>query len=188
MSIEPDAARDSLREIDSMMAQARKAVASGAASPILIVWGVIGIVCFAATHFFARYAGWVWLVGDVVGVLATLALVYVWRSPVKPAPGLNRRLTLFWASLFGYIFVWLVIVAPVNGLQLGAFITSAVMFAYIVLGLWLEAPFLIYLGLAVTSLTVACYLLLPSVFNLCMAAGGGGALLGTGLYIRMRWR
>ena len=62
------------------------------------------------------------------------------------------------------------------------------MFAYVILGLWLEARFLIWLGLAVTGLTAVGYFLLPSYFYLWMAPMGGGALFVTGWYVNRFWK
>jgi hypothetical protein len=62
------------------------------------------------------------------------------------------------------------------------------MFAYVVIGLWFESWFLAVLGILVTVLTMAGYAWWPAYYCLWMAVTGGGALFGSGLYLRLRWR
>ena len=101
---------------------------------------------------------------------------------------MNWRIGGLWGALLIYIFIWLRLLSPVNGMQVNAFICTACMFAYIVIGLWFESYFMIVLGLAVTAATLIGFYLLAGYYCLWMAFAGGGALLGTGLYIRVRWR
>ena len=42
------------------------------AGPSLIVWGAIWIVCFAITHFAPTISGLAWLVGDTIGIAASI--------------------------------------------------------------------------------------------------------------------
>jgi hypothetical protein len=61
------------------------------------------------------------------------------------------------------------------------------MFAYIVIGLWFAAYFMVWLGLAVTAATLTGFFLFTQYYCLWMAVTAGGLLLGTGLYLRIRW-
>ena len=91
--------------------------------------------------------------------------------------------------MFIYVAIWLNMLKPVSGLQTGAFIGTACMFVYIVIGLRFEGYFLVWLGLAVTGVILAGLYIVPlAYYNLWMAAFGGGAILGTGLYIRIYWK
>jgi hypothetical protein len=95
---------------------------------------------------------------------------------------------IFWVLLFAYAIVWLFLVGAVDGMQLCVYLCTAAMFGYVVIGLWSGSFFMVWLGLAVTGLTFLGYYGLPDYFYLWMSPMGGGPLLGTGLYIRIRWR
>jgi hypothetical protein len=101
------------------------------------------------------------------------------------------RLFWFWLFLFVYADIWLAVLWPWQAQQLGMFFVTVVMFAYVVMGLWLEMPFLMWLGLAVTGLAGAGYLLsfiAHGYLDLWLGAACGSALLAAGLYLTLRWR
>jgi hypothetical protein len=56
------------------------------------------------------------------------------------------------------------------------------------IGLWTESLSTLWLGLAVTALTLFGFYSIPGRFNLWMALTVGGASLGAGWYVRIRWR
>jgi len=178
--------------VDDVMAQTRKAIASTYANPLLILWGIIWIAAFTATHFFLNYAFYIFITLDIVGCIGTFIIIRIfhYRYPVRR--WISRkgdwRLFWFWILLFTYVFIWLAILAPFNGLQLNAVFSTAVMFAYIVMGLWFSSYFMVWLGLAVTATTLIGFYLLPYYYCLWMAFTGGSAILCTGLYIRFWWR
>jgi hypothetical protein len=70
---------------------------------------------------------------------------------------------------------------------MGAIGATVPMFAYVVMGLWLD-HFMIWIGLAITGLTVLGLFLAPAWFWIWMAVMGGGSLVSTGFLIRNRWR
>jgi hypothetical protein len=72
-------------------------------------------------------------------------------------------------------------------MHFGAIQATIPMFAYVVMGLWLD-HFILWIGLAVTALTLVGLFFLQPYFWLWMAVTGGGMLLGTGLYIRYQWK
>lgn len=183
-------ARQSLNQIQNASAQMRKAVASSYAGDSLILWGVLWAGAFTIAHFYLAYAFHIFMAMAAVGGIGTFVIWRVFHSkaPVKNSSGLWWRMFWFWTFLFIYIFIWLSILAPFSGLQCNAFICTVVMFAYIVLGLWFESYFMVFLGLAVTAATLIGYHFLTPYYCLWMAVMGGGALLGTGLYIRICWR
>jgi hypothetical protein len=190
MDISQEDAQKSLNQIQNASAQMRKAIASSYASDLLILWGVLWAVAFTIAHFYLAYAFHIFMAMGVVGVIGTFIIrrVFYSSAPIKNSSGLRWRMFWFWTLLFVYILIWLDILAPFNGLQCNAFICTAVMFAYIMLGLWFGSYFMVFLGLAVTAATLIGYHLLTPYYCLWMALMGGGALLGTGLYVRICWR
>jgi hypothetical protein len=192
MNISHEDAQASLSTVDNVMDQTRKAIASAYVNPSLILWGLLWIIAFTATHFYLEYAYHIFMVMGVIGGMGTAVIYKVFhtKAPVKDPSSrkMGWRVAALWILLLIYIVIWLFLFAPFTGLQCNALICTAVMFAYIVMGLWFDNRFMIVLGLAVTAGTLAGFYLFRNYYCLWMAFVGGGAIFGTGLYIRLRWR
>jgi MFS family permease len=194
MDISEKEAQYSLDQIQSVATHTRRTLAASYDSVMLMMWGLIWILGFLGTHFFLRWVWWIWMVLGGIGGIATF--LYSWRqfrsaNPIKvpAAEKIGWRIFLFWSLLFVYIFIWLSILKPGHGIQLNAFICTAIMFAYIVTGLWFKYYYMLWLGIVVTCTTLVGYYLIPtSYYCLWMALTGGGAIFGTGLYIRIFWK
>ncbi len=184
MDVSKQTAEDLLDQVQQVTARTRKSIAASSASTLLILWGVIWILGFLSTQFWPKYAGWAWLVLDGVGIAATLIIARS-KTPVKSS--MDRRISLFWLFLIIYGNIWLALLWPWNGNQIVAFGCTLIMFAYVVMGIFGDR-FMLWLGLAVTALTLLGYFAFQEWLWVWMAAAGGGALAGTGLYIRYRWR
>ena len=161
MNVSQEDARESLTMIKATSDHTRKVIASSYASGLLILWGVIWVVGFVSVHFYPRRAGYIFNTLNAIGL---------------------------WFLLFAFASLWLLLLSPAKGIQLCAFLCTVAMFGYVVLGLWLGSYFMVWLGLMVTGLTFLGYYVFPGYFYLWMSPMGGGALLGTGVYIRVRWR
>jgi hypothetical protein len=194
MDISKQEARDSLEQIQSVVNHTRKTIASSYTSPLLILWGLIWIIAFLGTHFSIAKADYIWTVLNSIGAVCTFLICWRQFRSAKPIKITDDskffwRIFLFWLLLFIHIFIWLGISSPSTGRQLNALLCTILTFAYIVKGLWLECYHLVWLGLAVTCTTlVGYYLIPPNYYCLWMAPTGGGAILGTGLYIRFFWK
>ena len=192
MNVSQEEARASLSTIRDASVQTRRAVTSAYANPLLILWGTLWIIAFTATHFYISYAYHIFTAMAVVGsmVTAIICRLFYSRAPFRDDPSelLGWRIAGLWILLFVYIIIWLFLFAPFSGMQCNAFISTAGMFAYVVMGLWFKSTFMIVLGLAMTGGTLVGFFLLTSYYCLWMAIMGGGTLLGTGLYLRLRWR
>lgn len=194
MDISEKEAQDSLDQIQAVSTHTRKTIAASYDSVVLMMWGLIGILGFLGTHFFLAWVWPIWIVLSGTGCIATF--LFSWSqfrsaNPVKvpAAEKIGWRIFLFWTLLFVYMFIWLSILRPRHGIQLNAFMITTVMFAYIVIGLWFKCYYMVWLGIGVTCTTlVGFYLIPPGYYCLWMAATGGGAILGTGLYIRLFWK
>jgi len=193
MEVTEQEARESLSLVQDTAARTHKVIAAGYASSLLILWGVVWIAGFTALHLAPHQGGILFSLFDGVGLLGSL--VIAWRawpshSSLRGAgvSRLARSIFLFWLILFVYAGLWLLMLRPMVGMQVGALLVTVAMLGYIVTGLWTDSAFLIWLGLLVTALTLFGFYVIPDWFNLWMAPTGGGALLATGLYLRIRWR
>ncbi len=196
MDVTGKQAQEALQDVEAVARSVQGKRAYGiVAGPILILWGVVWIVCFALTHFSPRLAAWGWLVGDSLGIAGSLYLARL-RGGARAVRSesskrIGWRLFWFWFLLFIYADIWLAVLWPWRQEQLGVFGVTLVMFAYVVMGLWLEMRFMLWLGLAVTVLAVAGYVVsfvVPGYLDIWLGLAGGSALLASGLYLTLRWR
>ncbi len=201
MQIDSDAARAALEDIDAVMARTRKAVQARGTDRILVLWGIIWAVCYVATHLWGVYGAlqWVsptWWVAVALGIVGTVLTV---RRTQRDAPvrsererQLGRRVGWSWLVLAFFAGVWLALLWPWKPLQMNAFLVTLIMFAYVILGLWTASRFFIGLGLVVAAAALGGCLLTMHVgfayYNLWMAVMGGGALIGSGIYIGKAWK
>lgn len=194
MDISEKEARDSLDQIQAVSIRTRKTITAGYDSAVLMMWGLIGTLGYLGTHFFLRWAWPIWIGLSGIGMITTF--VVSWRqfhsgNPVKvpAAEKIVWRIFLFWILLLVYMFIWLSILRPRHGIQLNAFMCTTIMFAYVVMGLWFKCYYMLWLGIAVTLTTLIGFYLIPTgYYCLWMALTAGGALFGTGLYIRLFWK
>ncbi|MHC4545601.1 MAG: hypothetical protein ACYTDW_14125 [Planctomycetota bacterium] len=194
MDLSEKEAQDSLEQIQVVSSHTRKTIAAGYDSAVLMMWGLIGILGYLGTHFFLALAWPIWMGLSGIGMITTF--VVSWRqfrsgNPVKvpAAEKIGCRIFLFWTLLLVYLFIWLSILRPRHGIQLNAFMCTTIMFAYVVMGLWFKCYYMVWLGISVTCTTlVGFYLIPPSYYCLWMAPTCGGAIFGTGLYIRLFWK
>jgi hypothetical protein len=207
MDISKQEAQGSLDQIQAAVSQTRKRIAAGSTAPLLILWGAIWFVAYLGTYLtylfnFEPYclrlthrvsigihiaAGLCWMVLVPIGIAASW-IIGVRRAPVKSPH--NKRFGFSGLILFVYAGVWLALLWPWNDYQISAFLASIPMFAYVMMGLWWADRVLLWLGIVVTLLIIVGFFLFhfQPAFWLWMAVLGGGALAGTGLYIRKAWR
>ena len=194
MEISQNEAEQLLNEADSAGIQMRRAIASSYSSPFLILWGSIWFVASWATHFFPHQAWLIWIVLDVAGGIGSALIcmrLFNLAHPLKLPVGerMGWRVVGLWILTLVYIVIGLSILAPFNSVQLNAFICTAAMFAYAVIGLWFASYHMVWLALVVTAITLVGFYIVPrDYYSLWMGTLAGGALLGTGLYTRFRWR
>jgi hypothetical protein len=192
MNISSDSARESLGIIEDTTAHTRKAMASSHASGLLILWGAIWVLAFTSVHFYPQWTACIFSAFNAVGLVGTFLICRKW--PTKPTANvpiserMGLRVFLLWLLVGVYASVWLSLLSPWKSIQLCAFLCTLAMFGYVVIGLWFASYFMLWLGLAVTAGTLVGFYFFTDYFYLWMAPMGGGALLGTGLYIRLRWK
>ncbi len=188
MDITQQEAQSSLETIEAIQRQTRRALAHGGGPFFMIIWGAVWLVGYLASYFLNdRAAGTVWMVADAAGIAASF-LTGWWMSRQVRMPGHDARIAIFWLLWLVYaaLIVWLT-ESYANPDLTGVLIAVFAMFGYVVMGLWLWRP-LIWVGIGVTILALAIYLLIPDYADLAMAILGGGALIGSGVYIYRNWR
>ena len=194
MNVTNEDAVQSLARVEEVMAKTRQSLVSAYAGSFLILWGFIWVVSYLGTHFFLMWADWIWNISSALGIIGTVFIIrrQYGQGPARRNPSDKRfllRTILFWPLVFAYAFAWLSIVKPSNGIELNAFLVTAVMFAYVVMGLWFGSWLMVILGVVVTGFTLVGFHLIPAEYYcLWMAFTAGGGLLGTGLYMKLRWR
>ena len=195
MNISKEEARESLSAVQNTVERTKKAIAGGGGDSLFIVWGVIWFLGYMCMQMLPPVAVWIWLGLVVSGIVISVVVVKV-RTPVRSP--VDKRIFWFWWVLFAYAGLWLGLLLPfvkVSGREesaafwkhWGAIAATVPMFAYVVTGLWLE-HFIIWIGLAVTGIAILGLFLLQPYFWVWMAFAGGGTLIGTGIFIRYRWR
>jgi len=190
MNVNANEAEEALATITAMAQRMRRAAADNGAHYFLILWGIIWLLGFVCSQFLpSRTAGIVWLGLDILGAFGSWWFGQ-FRSQRVRAPGAaaaGRRIGLFWLTLFAYCPLTVWIAWPLNGRQLAMIIIVFVMIGWLAMSLLMSYS-AVWLALFVTASACGSYFLLPDYFYLCMALVGGGTMVGSGLYVRAKWR
>lgn len=190
MVVTRDDAQESLAVIEDIWRKVRRSLAQGDTPYHLLIWGSVWLLGFLGSHFFpGRTSGLAWLALDVLGGIGSAVVGTVKGRRVRQAhsPTSNRRIGLFWLSLFIYCGLAVWITAPLQGRQLSMLIVLFVMIGWIAMGFLLSIA-AVRLALLITAIALAGYFLLPQYFYLWMAILGGGTMIGGGLYMLLNWR
>ena len=194
MNVSEQDARESLASINDTMSRTRRAVIKTYAGAVLILWGTVWTLCYLGSHFFPRSSGEIFTAGSSAGA-AGLIILLVRESrsgpPIRNAfdRSLALRVNLFWLLAFAYTCAWIVVLRPDDGIRLNAFLCMVGTFGLVVMGLWFCIWTMVALGIAVAAAAlVGCFVIPPMYYALWMAVTAGGGLLGTGLYMQLRWK
>src|SRR5262249_10698450 len=152
-----------LDDIAAVAAAVRQSLTYRVASSALIWWGGLVAAGNIASQLAPRSAGLTWIVLNVVGLVRTAVLVLN-ANAAAGTPG-DPRPFLALALLYGFGILWAHLIGKFGGRELCAFWPTLFMFGYCLAGLWLGRAF-VALGLAITALTVAGYLLIDGWFNI----------------------
>lgn len=186
MNVSPDEARSALAAVREVEERARRAIGLAGGGPIVMIWGVVWLIGYLGGYFLVdEQKGILWGLVDLLGIAGTLFVVSRLTRRVRDPIG--PRIGLLWLLLILYGSLWIWIARPESGLEIGMLAATMAMFGYVVLGLWIDLVFL-WIGLGVTVLSIALYLLAPETFEIWMGLLGGGALLLSGAYIHRNWR
>jgi hypothetical protein len=155
----------------------------------MILWGAIWLVGFLGNQFLpSEVAGYLWLGLDILGGLASWSVGARMSRGIRSAGSVvsGKRIAWFWVLLVLYLAAFIAVAWPMDVKQVAVFIVLIVMIGWLAMGLLLSFVS-VRMTLAVTTLALVGYFLLPDYFHLLMAILGGGGLIVLGLYIRSRW-
>lgn len=186
MTEDRERAASFLTEIEQAERRTFAAVFFGISSSIFILWGVVTAAGYVFTQFRPGFAALAWLVFDVIGFLATLAILRRKGSVLTPRQrALGWRLVAAQIALIVFGLLITTLFGRFDGRQLNAFWPLLFMLGYVLIGIWV-GRFFIFCGGAIAILTIAGYWWSGPWFALWMAVVNGGALILAGLWLRRR--
>ena len=186
MNISPEDAENALREIEASRTAMRGVVRAHRGHLFLWLWGVIWIVMSALYWHDAHRFQAVNLAIALAGIAASFGIGIVQNRQIRSR--IDRRFVAVCVTLlaFGY-GVWPVFFGGFHSDKaVFGYFTLLWMQLYIVSGIWFDT-YLLWVGLAVTALILAGFLLLPGFFWL-LTILCGAVLVGSGFYVRYFWR
>lgn len=186
MKLSAHEAAAALADVDSARAAMRHAIRAHRGHYHLWIWGVTWVVMPLLAHVGGdRAVRYFFLVIVVGGIVSTWVGMSQARQVRLPA---NARFLGVIAALVGFAVLFpFVLHARADPKALYAYTCLIAMQAYVIAGLWADS-YLLWVGLAITALILVGLFAFPGVFWLWMAVFGGGALVGTGFYVRHCWR
>lgn len=183
MNISRDDAAQALSDIARTEGRSRDLLGYRVAGPILMVWGVIWMICYAAMGIL-KPAQWgmVWIPADIVGITASIIMGY--RARCRPATamswwrilGFGLLIATFSAAVFSMFYP-----AGMNAYMAFPGLLTGTIYASI--GLVRMTRFL-WVGLVVIAFTLTGYFLFPTYLAYWMAVTGGGGLIISGILLR----
>ncbi|HEY5411056.1 MAG TPA: hypothetical protein VIJ94_10060 [Caulobacteraceae bacterium] len=179
MTVSPQDAARALKDVEQVAGRSSALRNYRAATPALILWGLVWIVVSVCCDRWPQHAGLLWGAGDLVGIVGTTVIGVRFTGS---RPGRWRDLATAGVAIATAM-------AAVNLLQirsvetLTALVALGVGGAYMAWGVWRGARFFV-LGLIIAVVSLAAGLLHPPHFYLWIAGAGGGALILGGLWLR----
>jgi hypothetical protein len=186
MNISQEDAETALKEIEGSRLAMRRAIRSHRGHLHLWLWGFIWIAMSALFWLDARRFQAVTLWICVAGVVGSFAIGILQNRQIRSP--IDRRFAAVCAVLllFGYA-VWPVFFGGMASYKAAfGYCTLLWMQLYIVAGIWFDT-YLLWVGLTVTALILAGFLLVPGIFWL-LTILCGAVLVGSGSYVRYFWR
>jgi len=180
-SVDATSAAAALSEVGRFERRAREAFTYGDCAAVYHVWGVVTTIGYLHACYYPKDNDGVWIVLNVVGVAATVAL------GLRGAIG-RRDTRPVWVttaiSLFSYIWFFLLLNDQTTPRDAATFFPTTFMLGLVVMGFWL-GRLISMTGLAVTALVLAVNAFAPDEwFNPLMALCVGGGLIAAGRLMR----
>jgi hypothetical protein len=186
MNISPEEAEKALLEIEASRVAMRGAIRSHRGHLFLWLWGFVWMAMSALYWIDGHRFLWEIVAFAAAGIVGSFVIGIVQDRQIRSR--FDRRFAAVCATLlvFGY-GVWPVLFGGFASHKAAfGYFSLLWMQLYIVAGIWFDI-YLLWVGLAVTALIVAGFLLAPGFFwaftLLC-----GAVLVGSGFYVRYFWR
>jgi hypothetical protein len=184
MDISPSEAEKTLASIRETDDQMRKAMNAAGGGYQMLIWGIIMMIGYTLNQFgehlsVAVVAGtWIVLsvIGNAVSVVMSARMARKFHSPLGARIG--AMLPIF--VLFGFVAAFFV--HPAGPREINLLIYLLVMLWLAMMGLWVK-PSMLWISLIFTGLMLFGYVVLPDYFFLWLAIVGGGAMIGSGLFL-----
>ncbi len=181
--MDPNQALDDLKTIRQIMDRTQKAT-GGHGGWFMIVAGVMWLIGFTGNQFLPEeYAGWLWAVANVGGMLTMLWIGTRLSRTSGISTSMWKPIFLFWIALglFSVLLVWLFHVN--DGNRIGLLLLLVVAMGYAQIGALFQHWLIGTTGILIAALAIGAFFLFPAYFALGMAILGGGLLIGSGLLI-----
>jgi hypothetical protein len=184
MNVSPSEAEKTLASIREAEDQMRKALNASGGGYQMLIWGVIMLIGYTLNQFAPRLpvavvAG-TWIVLSVFGNLFSVAMSV--RMARKFHSPLGARLGAMFPIFILFGIIGAFFVNPAGPREINLLIYLLVMLWLAMMGLWVK-PSLLWISLIFTGLMLFGYLVLPDYFFLWLAFVGGGAMIGSGLFL-----
>ena len=184
MDISPSEAEKTLASIRETEDQMHKAMNASGGGYQMLIWGVVMLIGYTLNQFadhlsVAAIAGtWIVLsvIGNLVSVAMSIRMARKFHSPLGARIG--AMLPIF--ILFGVVGAFFV--NPAGPREINLLIYLLVMLWLAMMGLWVKLSML-WISLIFTGLMLFGYMVLPDYFFLWLAIVGGGAMIGSGLFL-----
>ena len=189
MSLTPDQASDSLKEIERTGRRSAQAFSYASASPYFILWGIVWMVGYAGSEGLRHTIGlhWAGTLWSTLTILGGIGCTVIGRRQAEGRGAVSRATDLRVLMSMAVIFVFMAALFAAigrlaNPVASGAIAPLVVAMFYALLGVWKGVRFLVA-GAALAALTLGGLFWLPQYFLLWMAAVGGGSLVLVGLWL-----
>ncbi|MBV8743421.1 MAG: hypothetical protein JO134_00090 [Xanthobacteraceae bacterium] len=183
MTLSPNEAATSLREIASVEQRTRAALFYAGSSMIFILWGVLVAAGYGLSELYPHAARIIWLAISAAGCAATVTIVRR-RMRARPRETRDWRLSFAVVALTIFASAWSYLLGPLLPRAMNyAFQPSLLLLGIVLAGLWI-GRFLIILGLAGIALIIAGAFVPEPWLRLWMAVVESGTLIIGGLWLR----
>ena len=180
--IDSQQASEALADINEMTRRVRQSRIYNLASLMLIMWGALVFAGYLGSFLLPRYAGYIWIVANLAGVLGSFAISAAGYSKTGIRT-FDFRMLIAFLLFFAFGFLCTSVLGQFTPRQMGAFWPIYFMLLYIIAGLWMGQAFVV-IGLSISALALVGYFWIGDWFDLWMAFVDGGGLMLGGLWMR----
>jgi hypothetical protein len=184
MDISPSEAERTLASIRETEDQMHKALNASGGGYQMLTWGFVMLIGYTLNQFaehlsVAAVAG-IWIVlstiGNIVSVTIGIRMARKFHSPYGARIGAMFPIFILF-GVMGAFFVH-----PAGPREINLLIYLLVMLWLAMMGLWVKLS-LLWISLIFSGLMLFGYMVLPDYFFLWLAIVGGGAMIGSGLFL-----